>query len=48
MRQIGAFADELERRMDERDALVAQLALANDKITDLENAAYHHMEMLDE
>ena len=24
MRQIGAFADELERRMDERDALVAE------------------------
>lgn len=46
-RQTLKFSAELERRMNERDALVARLASANDKIADLENQAYHQMEMLD-
>ena len=46
-RQTFVFEAELLRRMDERDALAARFASANDKIADLENEAYHQMEMLD-
>ena len=46
-RQWAKFERELLRRMDERDALAARFASANDKIADLENEAYHQMEMLD-